>query len=454
MDETPSVEHGSDGLPVLGLDPAPAHLPGFWALIEGKIRSEPVQSHQVTVPSVTIRPSASDIADSSDQMGYSGDFDQTLDAIPAIGAAIEPHEALSPVRQRRSRPGLVGAAAALALACAGLIAFAAFGTNSNDATELAGAGSQQVDGSGPGREGSDDGDASPLESSGSGSSEAAGSIGIAEGSVGPAVFMVVDESLGAEDVFLANWREGSLSFFADYDQDKSCRRRDFAKIVFVNAAGTAVDTHVPAIGLSGEVFDFTLGEGSRARWFTRCGDQVEAYEAKTNAETGFDRVDLLAVFPNGTSIDISDVEATGIIAATPNLEFSFENMADPGGAGDCDEPTTLAVVNGEGTVLEAVLSNPDLGDVTAMAMTDNNRIAFADACGKSGGYVYIANLRADGRLQVVDSFGLSPYVPGFADELHFVDPSTLRVEVDNSVLGLDRRNLDYRLDEQVVVLDP
>jgi hypothetical protein len=51
----------------------------------------------------------------------------------------------------------------------------------------------------------------------------------------------------------------------------------------------------------------------------------------------------------------------------------------------------------------------------------------------------------DGLIRDVRSLDLSPYVPGFADRLFWLDDSTVRLETDNRTLGVDRVTFDYRL---------
>ena len=100
------------------------------------------------------------------------------------------------------------------------------------------------------------------------------------------------------------------------------------------------------------------------------------------------------------------------------------------------------------SLLPALVDATPVGIITAAAVEPTfAQIAFADVCDGQTQRLFLGTQRADGRISNLREISLTPYVPGFASELFWVDAETLRIEIDNSEFGAQPNRLDLRLDD-------
>ncbi len=324
----------------------------------------------------------------------------------------------------------------------------------------------------------------------------------ASGAVGEPDYVPLDQGLPSTATFLANWPERGLTWYAVSDEDRSCADADFSEIWYVNGAGLTLATREPQLRFSGEVSHFVLNESqSHAAWVVGCGTQLELYvgellptgeiDSLTLAWLGTgtpesalvlwddNSVDLNAIEPGATAFAVSYSLNTKLvsrnggpsrimleagapaarsltpIAASADGALTYWTGAAPAGTiSQCPElygsgqSDTLWLRSGEGQWQLAAGDEYPLGTVTAAALEpDRAQIAFADLCPAQSGRVLIGVQQADGTIAGIRSLDLAPYIPGFASQLHWVDPFTLRIETDNTEFGFDRVRFDVRLAE-------
>ena len=305
--------------------------------------------------------------------------------------------------------------------------------------------------------------------------------------------------------FLATWEERRLSWFSAAEETDDCHDLTHTQIYYVNEARIAQPLRDPQLHFSGDIDHFTLRPDiGRAAWLVSCGAQLEFYVAEL-ADTGqVVSIDLVwlgsgqpansLILWDGPVVSLSslNLERTpffvdydlssgrlsgdGVLGPAPSesghpigrssipvgasadADFTYWNAQDPDGQGGCQSTSNTLWVRDSGAGAdgavwsEAVIDNSELGVVTAFALQDRySQVAFADACQGVDGRVFIGTQRADGRISNLRELDLSPYVPGFADEVFWVDDSTLRIETDNSAFDVHSVRFDYRVRDGIVV---
>lgn len=265
--------------------------------------------------------------------------------------------------------------------------------------------------------------------------------------------------------------------------------------------GVTQDAFEPNLSFSGDISHFTTSAGGKAAWLVSCGPQIEFWVGSIvpggrladahmvwfgpgQSQNGLmlwveNEVSVSLLGTDGTpfSIEYETVEQTvtrngrptrfqlesGVIehrstpaAASADGDLSYWPGISDQGEGACAGSfgrantlwlrrlTTEAIPVWE----PALAEDTRIGQVTAMAIEDEfSQVAFADVCPDEVGRVFIATQRADGRLSNLREIDLSPFVPGFADALYWVDSETLRIETDNSQYSVDAVRFDFRLDD-------
>lgn len=326
----------------------------------------------------------------------------------------------------------------------------------------------------------------------------------APGASGDPEYLPLDQGLPTDATFLANWPQRALSWYGVADSNTTCANANYSEIRYVNGSGLTQLVRDPQLRFSGEISHFTVhNDQNLAAWISSCGTQLELYVANlTPAGQVIDmtlawlgegsiraalvlwdanEVNLNAIEPGGTAFAIAyNIETKTLgrnggpsriileagapsdrsltpLAATPDGGITyFAGEAPAGTVSDCialygsGRSDTLWLRQGEGQWQPAVTNNFPMATVTAAAIEPESfQFAFADVCADEVGRVVIGAQLPDGRISVTSEIDLAPYVPGYADQLFWVDSQTLRIETENS-FGTVR--LDYRIDEGIIVL--
>ena len=328
----------------------------------------------------------------------------------------------------------------------------------------------------------------------------------APGAVGDPDFVPLDQGIPDDGTYLANWPERGVTWYAVEEANTGCTDATHAEIRYVNASGITQDVRDPQLRFSGEIAHFAVSsDRNQAAWITGCGTQLELFVANLHptgevadlrlvwlgegtissalvAWTGSEAA-LNAIEPGGTAFAVSyDVETELVarnggpsrimieagapaarsltpLAATPNGGLTYWAGSAPAShATACadlvgtDRGETLWLRQGEGQWQSAVGVDVPMATVTAAALdVASQQLAFADQCAGEVGRVVIGSVQPDGRLADLRELDLTPYVPGFADQLHWVDADTLRIETDNTEFGVDPVRFDFRIDDGVIV---
>lgn len=328
----------------------------------------------------------------------------------------------------------------------------------------------------------------------------------AVGAVGSPEYVPLDQGLPAESTYLANWSERALTFYAVDDPGRSCASAQYSEVRYVNGSGFTTPARDPQPRFSGEISHFTVQDGGdRAAFVVSCGTQLEMYVADLEPNGRFDKLTLAwfgegvvesaLVFWDGPEVDLSAIEPgadafsvaydveTGLLsrnggpsrimleagapaersltplAATSDAGLTYwAGRADPGTVSACPElygsgqSDMLWLRQGEGQWRPAVAGEFPIGTVTAAAIEPEHlQFAFADVCPDQAGRVVIGTQLPDGRIGDPVVLDLTPYVPGHAAQLWWVDADTLRIETDNEAYGFGVVRFDYRLDDQIVL---
>lgn len=322
----------------------------------------------------------------------------------------------------------------------------------------------------------------------------------APGAVGDPDFVPLDQGLPEDATFLANWPQRDLSWYAVTDSSLSCDDSGYSDIRYVNGAGLTLLTRDPQLRFSGELSHFVLNDAqSHAAWISACGTQLELFVGELDSlgqiteltlawlgegspESALvlwddTEVNLNAIEPGGTAFAAAyDLESRLVsrnggpsrimveagapaqrsltpIAASADGRLTYWTGAAPAGTiSECPElfgsgqSDTMWLRSGEGQWQLAAGADFPLGTVTAAALEpERARLAFADQCPEKSGRVLIGIQQADGTIAGIRAFDLTPYVPGFVGQLHWVDESTLRIETDNTEYGFGTVRFDIRL---------
>jgi len=319
-------------------------------------------------------------------------------------------------------------------------------------------------------------------------------------------FLPLDQGLPEHATFLGTWADGAVSYYAVSATDASCEEADYAQIRAVNGSGITQDVRDPQLRFSGEISHFAVQSGvRRAAWVVACGTQLELYVATLNSvghvdtsqlvwigegstSTALvlwdgDEVNFNAIAPDGKFFAIAygtesellsrnggpsrimlEAGAPGQRSLTPLAAspdgglLYFTGRAPAGTVSECPElfgsgvSDTLWLRQGEGQWLLAMAGDRPLATVTAAAIeSEFNQFALADVCEGKPGRVLVGDQLPDGRIGDTREIDLTPFVPGFVSQLHWIDADTLRIETDNSRNGFGIVRFDYRLDEGIIL---
>lgn len=320
----------------------------------------------------------------------------------------------------------------------------------------------------------------------------------AAGAVGEPTFFPADAGLPSGASFLNNSAEYGLTWWAV--SQGQCGEGISTDIRYVNGSGFTQDVYEPQLNFTGEISHFTAANG-RAAWLVSCGSHIELWVASTLQSGRLDDANLVWFGP-GQSLNAlmlwTDDEVSLSLLGTDGIPFSIEYEAAERAttrngrptrflqeSGDIEHRSTPAAVTADGAISywpgisnqgagecagsfgradtlwvrrltteaipvwePAVVDDTLLGMVTAVAIEPEfSQVAFADVCPGEVGRVFIATQRADGTLSNLRTIDLGPFVPGFADALHWIDSQTLRIETDNAEFGVDPVRFDFRLDD-------
>lgn len=319
------------------------------------------------------------------------------------------------------------------------------------------------------------------------------------GNTATSIFAPITGQLPDEARFLASWNERRVSWFSVPGTD--CNDLTFSQIYYVNDAGGALPIHEPQLHFSGSIDYFTVQpESGRAAWLVSCGTQLELHVGllagsgdisssqmvwvgegvvpdalmlwdgsvvsfnaiSPDGQPFFVDYDIMTNQILGTGVAVDESEpgrptgvASVLVGATADASFTYWNAAGSDVFAPCDATSSTLWVRadvGDQPLWTRALGEVDAGVIMAFALDDRfAQVAFADTCEGRDGRVFIGTRRADGEITNVQELDLSPYVGGFADELYWIDDTTLRIETDNRALGVNRFSFDYLIDEGIVV---
>jgi len=324
----------------------------------------------------------------------------------------------------------------------------------------------------------------------------------APGAIGDQDHLPLDQGLPTDATFLGTWEQRQLSWYGVTDNDTTCANGQFSEIRLVNDSGITQPTRDPQLQFSGDISHFAVrSDEDQAAWVSSCGTQLELYVATLEPTGQIADLDLVwlgegsvpgaLVLWDGSEVNLNAIEPGGQafsvaynveskllsrnggpsrimieagapaersltpLAATPDGGLTYwDGKAPAGTISACPElfgsgvSDTLWLRQGEGQWQPAVADEFPLGTVTAAAIEPGSgQIAFADVCGDEPGRVLVGSQLQDGRITDIHEIDLSPYVPGFAAQLHWVDAQTVRIETDNTEFGVDPVRYDFRFPE-------
>lgn len=327
------------------------------------------------------------------------------------------------------------------------------------------------------------------------------------GSIGDPAFLPLDQGVPAAGTFLANWPERAVTYYAVNDSDRNCASAEYSEMRYVNGSGLTQAVRDPQLRFSGEISHFTVRtEQDVAAWIVSCGTQLELYVANLeptgrivdmtlawfgegSVESALmqwdaDEVSFNAIEPGASAFAVAYNLDTKLLsrnggpsrimleagapaersltplAATADAGLTYwAGKADPGTESACLElygsgqSDMLWLRQGEGMWQPAAAGDFPIGTVTAAAIEPEFlQFAFADWCPGQAGRVSVGTQLPDGRIGDIHTIDLTPYVPGYATQLFWVDADTLRIETDNTDYNFGTVRFDYRLDEGVMVL--
>jgi len=323
----------------------------------------------------------------------------------------------------------------------------------------------------------------------------------AAGVEGDPEYLPLDQGLPEHAKFLGNWSDRKLSWYTVADPQGSCDDANYSEIRYVNGSGFTLAARDPQLGFSGDVSHLTVGPADDvAAWLVSCGTQMElfvapldssgALGAPTLAWFGQGSLAPALVLWDGSEVSVNTVEPGGSafsasynldtkivsrnggpsrimieatapaarsltpIAASPDAALTYWTGDAPVGvASECPElfgtnrADSLWLRQGEGQWQVAAADLP-LGQVTAAALEPElAQLAFADRCDQQR-RVLIGVQQSDGRIAGVRPLDLAPFAPGFVSQLDWVDPFTLRIEIDNQELGFGSVRFELRLGDE------
>lgn len=324
----------------------------------------------------------------------------------------------------------------------------------------------------------------------------------APGAVGSADFLPLDQGLPSDATFLATWNERSLSWYAVPDKSRDCNDSRRSQIRYVNGSGITQDVRQPQLYFSGEISHFTVDNSEQlATWLVSCAFQTEMYVATLDDQGRILKADLVwlgeatvpsarvvlddgvatvnAIDPDGEPFYIDYDLATKLpsrnggpsrimieagapverdmiplAASTDGSTTYWAGSAPAGSPSDCaandgtNDADALWLRLGEGQWQTALADDMPLGALTSMAIdSEANQVAFGDFCENEAGRVYVGTQRADGLLSNLRTVDLSPFVPGYASQLFWVDSQTLLIETDNSEYGFGIVRFEFSFED-------
>lgn len=322
------------------------------------------------------------------------------------------------------------------------------------------------------------------------------------GAVGDTQYPPLDQGVPASATFLGTWADRQLSWYAVTDPSGSCQDEAYAEIRFVNPSGITQLVRDPQLYFSGEISHFTVHpERDLAAWVVSCGQQIELHVASLTPTGEVQDIDMVwfdegsissaLVTWQGDEVSLNAIDTLGtpffidysivnripsrndgpsrimleagapgrrsLVTLAANADASrtyWAGRAPSGTLSACPEDfgsdiaDTLWLRSGEGQWQLAVADETPLAAITAMAIEPEfNQVAFADLCEGEVGRLFVGTVRADGLLSNLREIDLAPYVPGFAAELFWADPQTLRIETDNTEYGFGTVRFDFRFDD-------
>lgn len=493
-------ERSNDG-PILGREAAPEHGPTFWTDLGAMMADDTAVLPSVTRTVAPLAPEPSQISrrETSKRRIWPLAAAAALLAVVGVGA-LALRGPNNPGAVTEIVAGPTEEAAGLldgpddGSGDDGATAADAEDSSNPDSSNAEGEPASPASGN-AGSEGAVDGDSStetpPVTTSPTSPMEFLSAVGAA----GSAQFLPLGGQLPDHTTFLANWPERALSWFATTDLSRDCSHANYSEISIANGSGLAFAVRDPQLRFSGDVGHFTVNnEKNLAAWLVSCGAQLELYVA--TLEWNGQVVDLdIAWFGEGQAAsalvlwDQNEVNlsALGVDGKPFSVNFGFDTRiaSRDGGpsrilletgapsarefvplalspdaalsywAGAASETTTSACADqfanadtlwlrrGEGQWAPAVVDGTPLGWPTAMALEPEfSQVAFADLCDDQAGRLFVGTQRADGSLSNLQQFDLAPYVPGFAENLFWVDSQTLRIETNNTQYGFGTVRFD------------
>ena len=102
----------------------------------------------------------------------------------------------------------------------------------------------------------------------------------APGTLGIPLHFPLDGGVPDGAMFLGNWLESDLSWYALTAPGTDCRSASNTSIVYVNGSGFTQPLRDPQLTYSGDIAHFALNADlGRAGWISRCNSQLEFYVA-------------------------------------------------------------------------------------------------------------------------------------------------------------------------------